>query len=70
MSYCIFCYKPEGKSKDLKVCSTCTSKFVSCGREKLDKLALKHTLTREQSKFLGVRYSPVAQVGEHSCNKR
>ena len=56
MKNCIFCYRPENNSTNLKVCSTCTAKFVVCGRDGLDKLATKHTFTEEQSKFLGVRY--------------
>ena len=53
---CIFCYKAENNDADLKVCSTCIAKFVVCGRETLDKIALRNTFTKTQSKFLGVRY--------------
>ena len=60
MKNCIFCYKSEYNSTNLKVCSICTAKFVVCGRDRLNKLATKHILTEEQSKFLGVRY--VAQI--------
>jgi len=55
-SNCIFCYRPESNSTDLKVCSTCTAKFVTCGRDTLDKIASNRTLTKGQSEFLGVRF--------------
>lgn len=55
-STCIFCNRSEPNSTDLKVCSTCIAKFVVCGRETLDKIAINESLTKWQSKFLGVRY--------------